>query len=329
MVDRSGRLAAALLAAVTIALPACGGGSDDENAPARPPQANPADFPQANGKTLAELRQGLGPGPVLAPSVSVMAPGEKNRFGFGLFDRARKQIADAAVALYVAPAEGGPAQGPIPARYESLEVEPPFESESVKSDPDAAKSVYVAEIPFERKEQYEILGVAKLDDRLVATERLAWPPTLESKVPKVGDDAPKISTPTVEDVDGQIEEIETRVPPDTMHDTDYEDVLGEKPIMLLFSTPALCQQRVCGPVNDVSEQVKSEHENDAAWIHMEIYEDNTLEKGLREQVMAFGLETEPWLFAIDKEGKIAARLEGAFSVGEVEAALEAAKAGAP
>ncbi len=39
------------------------GGDDDESAdnPA-PPVAKPEDFPRANGKTLAQLREGLGPG---------------------------------------------------------------------------------------------------------------------------------------------------------------------------------------------------------------------------------------------------------------------------
>jgi hypothetical protein len=54
---------------------------------------------------------------------------------------------------------------------------------------------------------------------------------------------------------------------------------------------------------------------------MEIYRDNTIEKGFRPQVKAFRLPTEPWLFAIDKRGKVAARLEGAFSAAELEDAL--------
>ncbi len=48
---------------------------------------------------------------MLAPSVSQFQPGE-NRFGFGLFDRSRAQIADAPAAVYVAPVGGGKAKGP-------------------------------------------------------------------------------------------------------------------------------------------------------------------------------------------------------------------------
>jgi hypothetical protein len=60
---------------------------------------------------------------------------------------------------------------------------------------------------------------------------------------------------------------------------------------------------------------------------MEIYRDNDVEKGFRPQVVRWRLPTEPWLFAIDRRGRIAARLEGAFSVRELEQALRAAERG--
>jgi hypothetical protein len=322
------KLAGALLAALTLALcvGACGG-DDGGDSSERPPAARPQDFPRADGRTIAQLREGLGPGPVLSPAVSVLAPDTENRFGFGLFDRSRKQLADASVALYVAPVDGGSAQGPFLARYESLETKPQFQSESVSSDPDAAESVYVADLRFEDDGEFEVLGVVKLDDRLVAADRVGVTVSNDSPVPDVGEPAPKIDTPTVEDAGGEIETIETRMPPDSMHEVDFADVVGRKPVMLLFSTPALCQSRVCGPVNDVAEQVKAEGGDGAAWVHMEIYEDNELEKGYRPQVAAYNLPSEPWLFAIDRNGKVAARLEGAFSAAEAEKALQAATRG--
>ena len=309
----------------------CGGddGEEAENEP--PPVADPAKFPKANGRTLAALREGLGEGgPVLAPSVLVLTTGE-NRFGFGLFERDRSQIADAEVVVYAAPAGGGTAKGPYPARSESLEVEPSFQSQQSAQDPDSAKSVYVADIPFDKPGKYEVLGIARLDDRLVAATSASGPLAVakpgDDPVPRVGEPAPRIHTPTQADAGGDVASIDTRVPPSTMHDADYADVVGEKPVVLVFATPALCQSRVCGPVVDIAEQVKADHEGEAEFIHMEIYRDNSIEKGFRPQVAAFGLPTEPWLFAIDRKGKVAARLEGAFGPGELEEALGRAARG--
>jgi hypothetical protein len=143
----------------------------------------------------------------------------------------------------------------------------------------------------------------------------------------VGDKAPKIDTPTVQSVGGDSKQIDTRVPPGSMHEYNFADVLGKRPILLLFATPALCQSRVCGPVVDIAEQVKASHEADTAFIHMEIYNENELEKGFRPQVAAYKLPTEPWAFAIDRQGKVAARLEGAYSPHELNEALKAAEEG--
>jgi hypothetical protein len=55
---------------------------------------------------------------------------------------------------------------------------------------------------------------------------------------------------------------------------------------------------------------------------MEIYNDNLVDKGVREQVEAYNLPTEPWLFVIDCGGEIDTRIEGAFSVTELSDAVE-------
>jgi hypothetical protein len=322
-VTRTTTLAALLLVLLAFAVLGCGDSGDDDGE-AAPPPATAEDFPHPDGKTIAELREGLGAGPVLSPSVSLLEPGA-NRFGFGLFDRARKQIVDAPAAIYVAPLEGGAVRGPFPARYESLEVKPQFQSEGVKADPDSATSVYVSRVRFQKAGDYEVLGLVQLDDNLVAAERVAVRVVKDGPVPEPGEPAIEVHTPTKADVGGDMAQIDTRAPPDTMHEEDLADVLGEKPVVLLFATPALCQSRVCGPVVDIAEQVKASYDGDAEFIHMEIYNENELDKGFRQQVLEWKLPTEPWLFTIDGDGKVAASLEGAYSARELEAALAKAE----
>ena len=75
---------------------------------------------------------------------------------------------------------------------------------------------------------------------------------------------------------------------------------------------------------DIAEQVKAERGDDAEFIHMEIFSDNEIDKGFGPQVRAWQLPTEPWVFAIDRDGKVAARIEGAFSARELNAAIDKA-----
>jgi hypothetical protein len=306
---------------------ACGDSGSSDVASAPPPEpAKPEDFPKAKGKTLRELLEGVGSsGPVIAASVSQFKPGE-NRFGFALFDRARAQIADVSVVLYVAPVGGGPVQGPIPARFEQMNVRPQFQSRSVSDDKDAAKSLYVADIDLPKPGRYELIGLARLDGRLVAATPAggALTVTKEVAVPDVGEKAPVVNTDTPASTSGNAELLDTRRPPSSMHDIDFADVAGRKPTVLLFATAALCQSRVCGPVIDVTEQVKAERGDDVAFVHQEIYVDNQIDKGLRPSVAAYELPTEPWAFVVGADGRVVERFEGAFSAEELNAAIDKA-----
>ena len=169
--------------------------------------------------------------------------------------------------------------------------------------------------------------MARLDDRLVAALPVSGPTVVkkEDPVPDVGDQAPRIHTPVAADVGGDLSQIDTRQPPSHMHEVDFADVVGKKPIVLLFATPRLCQSRVCGPVVDIAEEVKAERGEDADFIHMEIFEDNEVDEGLSgRRSRAWQLPSEPWVFTIDRDGKVAARLEGAFSARELNAAIDKA-----
>ena len=318
-----------LLAAAAAVLAGCGGGGMGANRGAGTPQVPTAQpWPRPGTRTLAQLRAGLAPGPRLATSVSVLEPGT-DRVAFALFDRARRQIADTPTALYIARADGTGVRGPIRARYAPLTVKPQFRSRTTAQDPDSANSIYVADAEFPAPGRYLVLGVARLDQRLVGATPVAVSVRRHWRPPAVGDLAPRVHTPTAASVRGDLASIDTRVPPDTMHSVDLASVLGRRPVMLLFATPGLCASRICGPVTDIVEQLHSGEQGDAEFIHMEIYNGNRRDLGERPQVRAYGLPSEPWLFAIDRHGRVAARIEGAFSLDEAKRALDAALAGAP
>jgi hypothetical protein len=141
-------------------------------------------------------------------------------------------------------------------------------------------------------------------------------------IPNVGEQAPKVHTDTLESAKGDVTKIDTRVPPSDMHAADFAEVVGKKPVALLFSTPQLCQSRVCGPVTDMELQMKSKYGDKMDFIHQEVYVDNDVNKGLRPPLKEFNLQTEPWLFVVDGKGDITARLEGSIGVQQFENAVK-------
>ena len=312
-----------LAVAVAVALPAAGCGGDSDPAPEGQAAAPPAAaFPKAGGRTLEELVAEATPTNdiVASPSGVVFEPGDQ-RFGFGLFQVDRTQIPDAEIAIYAAHGAGGRALGPFPARIESMETEPEFVAQTTADDPDAAQVVYVADVPFAQTGEWRLLALIREDDGLLAAVLPSVVVSEHPRIPDTGEPAPSVHTPTAAEVGGDVAVIDTRVPVGTMHEDDLADVLGKEPVVLLFATPALCVSRVCGPVVDVAEQVKAETGDDVAFIHNEIYENNQPPK-LREQVRAYGLESEPWLFVIDEDGRVSTRIEGAFGLGELEQAVQ-------
>jgi hypothetical protein len=341
------------LIALALVLGGCGGGSEDgddsastsaESRPAPPRSA----FPSAKGKTLAEVLEAEDAKPstlVVSPAARAFYVGE-NRYPFGVFERDHTQVPDAEVALYFAKVPGSdkvakprngsgvaveapspkaemlraldqPAVGPFPAAIESIVTKPAFRAQTTTSDPDAASVVYTTEVDFPSEGEWRIAALIRQGDEPTAGLLASATVGTFARVPRVGQKAPLIHTPTPEDVGGDISAITTRIPPDTQNRADYADVLGEKPIALLFATPQFCESRVCGPVVDVAEQVKETYGDEVEFIHMEIFRDNDPSKSVRPQVRAFHLPSEPWLFAIDRDGRIVAEIEGAFGVEEL------------
>jgi hypothetical protein len=346
-------LALACLLAAAPLVAGCGGGSDSSPSSSGSAESRPAppksEFPSAAGKTLRQvLKAANGPSElVVSPAAMVFYTGE-NRYPFGVFERDRTQVPGAEVALYLAkapvPKPGAksksgskgpaakaeqkaldqPAVGPFPAAIESLATQPAFRAKTTSEDPDAASVVYSTQLDFPSNGEWRIAALVREGGEIKSTLLPSAVVGEFNGIPRPGQQAPTIHTPTPGDVGGDLAKITTRIPPDTQNKVDYAEVLGKEPIVLLFATPQFCQSRVCGPVVDVAEQVKQEYGDKAAFIHMEIYNDNDPSKGPRPQVRAFNLPSEPWLFAIDRHGRVSSVIEGAFGLDALTAAVKKA-----
>ena len=274
-----------------------------------------ADFPQpARGQTLQEFADGIGgKGTELGLAGSVFAPG-RNRVAFGVIS-GEGQFVYGPTAIYIARgASSTKIAGPYLAPADLLITEPAFRSEQAATEQDPFAAVYAADdVPFPKAGDYAVLAVTKSGDALSAAA-VGIKVEANDRIPAVGDLAPKVDTDTVASAGGDVKSIDTRRPTSDMHRRSFKDVVGTKPVALLFATPQLCQSRVCGPVVDIALQMQERYGDQVEFIHQEVYVDNDLNKGIREPLQRFGLQTEPWLFTVGRDGRIAARLEGSFGL---------------
>jgi hypothetical protein len=288
-------------------------------------QPREADFPTSEGKTLEQLAAEVrGGGTVEAGlATSVFTVGD-NRLAFGVIDN-EGQFVYGRTAVYVAQSPADPAKGPFVAPADVLVTEGRYRSRQAASESDPFAAVYAAQVPFDRKGPWSILTVTLTDGGLVAAPAQVQVTTKKAdEIPDVGETAPKVETDTLDSAKGNVESIDTRVPPSDMHAHSFSNVVGTKPVALLFATPQLCQSRVCGPVTDVALQLKAKYGDQVEFIHQEVYVDNDANKGLRAPLEEFRLRTEPWLFLVDADGKITARMEGSFGLTAFEEAIKSA-----
>lgn len=289
-----------------------------ELGPAQHPRA--AQFPSARGKSLKALGALARSGVELGAATGTFTPGT-DRFAFALTTKSGKFVY-APTALYIASSPSAPAKGPFPAPADPMSVLPRYRSKQ-NTGPGGIQAIYAADLPVPKAGRYFVLSMTRGPGGLIgATGELAA--AASSPIPSVGQRPPDIATDTAATVHGNAALLTTRLPQEHMAAESFDQVLGHKPIALLFSTPQLCISRVCGPVTDVAVQVRHHFGDKVAFIHEEVYVDNQPSTGLRPQLKAFHLRTEPWLFAINRQGRIVARLEGAFGTTELTQAVHAA-----
>jgi hypothetical protein len=286
----------------------------DELAAAQRPVAS--QFPSASGKSLQQLAKLAGSVAQLGAANGTFSPGSE-RLAFALTNNSQ-QFIYAPTAVYIATSPTAPVRGPFLAPADPMTVAPQYRSKQ-NAAPGGLQAIYWTTLPAPQPRTYDVLSLTKTSKGLVgATGEIAvakhWP------IPAVGQRPPAIAT----DTRGDISLLTTRTPPESMHSVSFNQVLGKQPVLLLFSTPELCHSRICGPVTDVAVQLQHEFGNKIVFIHQEVYVDNNPAKGLRPQLKAFHLQTEPWAFAINRQGVVTARLEGAFGLNELRQAIQSA-----
>lgn len=290
----------------------------DELIAAQHPYAS--EFPAVDGRSLNQLGRMASSTTTLSAANGTFTPGMR-RLAFGLIDTAQR-FAYGPTAVYIAPTQTSPARGPFLAPADPVSVARQYRS-AQDAGPDDISAIYSTELPLPHPGVFDVLTLTRAGGALIASlGEIAV--ASSTPIPGVGQRPPDISTETLPSVHGDVRLLTTRLPPEQMHSVSFNHVLGKRPVALLFSTPELCTSRVCGPVTDIMVELQHQFAGRVTFIHQEIYVDNDPSKGLRSQLAAFHLQTEPWLFTINRQGVIAARLEGTFGVNEARQALQAA-----
>jgi hypothetical protein len=287
---------------------ACSGGSGPPPVTTIPPQPGPFDDLAKGAKQLSVLSTGSPVEPGTVP------------FSFALSDQKGGLITGGTVQVWSVPADGGSKPlGPFAATWY------PFTAYSITGDHSPQTPIpgtYVASIQAPSAGNW-LIGAGAAGG--FGTAALPVSPRISNAV---GSKATSVKTP-VATTDAAIAEICTRTPVDHLHAISLDDALSNgKPTVVSFATPLLCSSQLCGPVVDEQILASRSFGSKANFIHVEEFLPGpshsppaaTLENQ-SEGFKAWHLESEPWMFVIDRSGVIRTSFEGPVTAKLIEQAL--------
>ena len=291
------RFAAVLaLAACSIAA-GCGGSSSAQEEP--------------NAPTLEALWRAPGEDVAVVPGSADFGPGTV-RFTFLVIDGQGRLVTRPTAKIWLARGLKSKPFAQSTARSESIGVG--------ESEPGEAEEIFVAELELKQPGTYWLLAEPVGGRKIQAVGNVVVKE--ETSAPAVGAPAIASETPTL--ANATLEQLTTSTEPDEeLYRSSIAGALAAgAPFVVAFATPKYCTSRTCGPVVEVVSDVRRRHADDGVrFIHVEIYEDNDPTKGQNAWVREWKLPSEPWVFLVGADGKIAARFEGTVSVRELDEAV--------
>jgi hypothetical protein len=292
------RYAAALALAACFIAAGCGGSSSAQEEPSAP-------------STLEALWRAPGADVAVVPGAADFGPGTI-RYTFLVIDGQGRVVTRPTAKVWLARSLESKPFAQTTARSETIGV--------AESEPGEAQEVFVAELELGEPGTYWLLAEPVGGRKIQALGNVVVKEA--TSAPAVGADAIASKTPTLESA--SLEQLTTSTKPDReLYESSVADALAAKtPFVVAFATPKYCTSRTCGPVVDVVSEVRRRHADDGIrFIHVEIYEDNDPTKGQNAWVREWKLPTEPWVFLVGSDGKVASRFEGTVSVRELDEAV--------
>ena len=260
------------------------------------------------------------------------APGA-NRFPFALIAASGESLdgAEVEVAFHRLEDDSSKPRAEATATFHTVHgVTPHLHEDGTLHPHDETAGFYVVEqVQFDAPGVWEArFAVDAPAGRGVSVPPLAFSVQSASSVPGIGNSVPASRNPTSRDVD-DLSEITTHDPPvaDFYQLTVAEALEEGKPVLVVFSTPMFCISRMCGPVTDLVASLHGRYAERLTFIHIEPF-DLRVSRGEgrlvpTETLREWGLRTEPWVFLLGGDGRVATRFEGPVTEGELERAVQA------
>jgi len=199
-----------------------------------------------------------------------------------------------------------------------------------------SKPIYTAFADFARAGDWGVEVAAHSAGQPDRIARVTFSVRQTTQTPAIGADAPPSDTLTATNLSAVIA-ISTDEDPDlAFYARSIRDAIAAgKPFVIVFATPLFCTSGTCGPALDLVKQVAPDYIGRVNFIHVEPYILSVSGGRIQPEldalghpqpiraVIEWGLPTEPYVFVVDANGKVAVKFEGMAYPDELTEALDA------
>ncbi|HMO53570.1 MAG TPA: hypothetical protein PJ994_03625 [Tepidiformaceae bacterium] len=191
---------------------------------------------------------------------------------------------------------------------------------------------YYVTVDFPHAGPWGFTVEATLKDGTKGTTSVGFRVFEKPNMPAPGQAAYRSDNLTKHDV-ADISEIDSGVPLNDLHDVKIKDAIeAGRPLVIVFSTPAFCTSRFCGPVNEEVETLHEKYRDDVDFVHIEVWRNfnrQQMNPTAREWLIwPDGSLREPIVYVVDKDGIIFDRWEGPVAANIMEESVRAVAEGA-
>lgn len=109
-----------------------------------------------------------------------------------------------------------------------------------------------------------------------------------------------------------------------------EAIDRDRPLLIVFASPAFCTNAVCGPQVEIASELREVYGNEVDFVHVDLYSNPHEIQGdlsvakITPLLEEWGLSSQEWTFIVDSDGIVTHRFENFAPKPELIEALDQA-----
>ncbi len=195
--------------------------------------------------------------------------------------------------------------------------------------PFGTRGIHSAVFKFERAGLWSVSAEIPRADGSTAPFEVRFPVAESAMSISVGQKAPSSDSRTIASV-GSIAELTTGSyrDPELYRYSISEALERDRPLLIVFASPAFCTNAVCGPQVEVAGELREEYGDRVDFVHVDLYTNpreiqGDLDKAMLTPLLKeWGLVSQEWTFIVGPDGIVTHRFENFAPKPELIQALD-------